>query len=69
MLAAPQPLQRHAEDIQSPPHQGARDEDDTPLSNHGQFHGLKLIANPPDLEEWREKLFHVDEMITLTEEQ
>jgi glutathione S-transferase len=39
------------------------------LSNHGQFQGLKLIPNPPDLEQWRERLFHVDDMITLTEEQ
>jgi hypothetical protein len=69
VLAAPQPIQQQAEDIQPPSHQGARDEHDTALSNHGQFHGLKLIANPPDVEEWREKLFHVDDMITLTEEQ
>lgn len=45
------------------------DRDDAQLSNHGQFQGLKLIPNPPNLDEWREKLFHVDEMITLTEEQ
>jgi hypothetical protein len=49
--------------------QEGQDCDDTPLSNHGQFQGLKLIPNPPDLEEWRERLFHVDDMITLTEEQ
>ena len=45
------------------------DRDEAPFSNHGQFQGLKLIPNPPNLQEWREKLFHVDEMITLTEEQ
>lgn len=28
-----------------------------------------MIPDPPDLEEWRQKLFNVDEMITLTEEQ
>lgn len=28
-----------------------------------------MIANPPDLEEWRQKLFNVDDMITLTEEE
>lgn len=33
------------------------------------FGGLKLIPKPPDLETWRERLFNVDEMITLTEEQ
>ena len=43
--------------------------EDTPVSNHGQFVGLKLIPNPPDLEAWREKLFHVDDTITLTEEE
>jgi hypothetical protein len=44
--------------------------DDAPVtSNHGQFEGLKLIADPPNLEEWREKLFHVDDTITLTEDE
>jgi glutathione S-transferase len=41
----------------------------TPFSNHGQFEGLKLIPTPPDLDAWREKLFHVDDTITLTEEE
>lgn len=45
------------------------DRDEAPFSNHGQFQGLKLVLNPPNLQEWRERLFHVDEMITLTEEQ
>ncbi|KAL1846534.1 hypothetical protein Plec18167_005352 [Paecilomyces lecythidis] len=35
----------------------------------GHFGGMKLIPYPPDLEEWRERLFNVDETITLTEEQ
>lgn len=35
----------------------------------GHFGGMKLIPNPPDLQAWREKLFNVDEVITLTEEQ
>lgn len=30
---------------------------------------LKLDPNPPDLDAWREKLFNVDEAITLSEEQ
>lgn len=38
-----------------------------PNSNH--FGGLKLISEPPNLEAWREKLFNVDETITLTEEE
>ncbi|KAF2639771.1 hypothetical protein P280DRAFT_499310 [Massarina eburnea CBS 473.64] len=37
------------------------------VSNHGQFEGLRLISSPPDLDMWREKLFHVDDTITLTE--
>jgi hypothetical protein len=43
--------------------------DDTPVTNHGQFEGLKLIANPPNLAEWRAKLFNVDDTITLTEDE
>lgn len=43
--------------------------DDTAMTGHSQFQGLKLVPNPPDLEEWREKLFNVDDMITLTEEE
>ncbi|KAI9683182.1 MAG: hypothetical protein M1829_005973 [Trizodia sp. TS-e1964] len=30
---------------------------------------MKFIPNPPDLEMWRNRLFNVDEMITLTEEE
>ncbi|KAF1831852.1 hypothetical protein BDW02DRAFT_605319 [Decorospora gaudefroyi] len=64
----PLPLPRHVEQGPQPlQHEDAKD--DAPLSNHGQFQNLKLIPHPPDLEEWREKLFHVDDMITLTEEQ
>lgn len=29
----------------------------------------RVVANPPDLQEWREKLFNVDEVIVLTNEQ
>ncbi|KAF1953288.1 hypothetical protein CC80DRAFT_494583 [Byssothecium circinans] len=46
--------------------------EEAPVSNaqnHRQFEGLKLVPNPPDLEIWRDKLFHVDETITLTEEE
>ncbi|KAI9768336.1 MAG: Glutathione S-transferase U1 [Geoglossum simile] len=35
----------------------------------GHLDGLKLIPNPPNLQEWREKLFNVNEIITLTEEE
>jgi len=47
----------------------AQDADDTPVASQGQFEGLKLIANPPNLDEWRDKLFHVNDTITLTEDQ
>ncbi|KAH7388611.1 hypothetical protein BKA66DRAFT_54685 [Pyrenochaeta sp. MPI-SDFR-AT-0127] len=61
ILTASQSIAQHVEQARPPPSQAhARD---------GQFQGLKLIANPPDLEKWREKLFNVDEMITLTEEE
>lgn len=29
----------------------------------------KLVENPPDLEKWRQRLFDVDETITLSEEE
>jgi glutathione S-transferase len=35
----------------------------------GHFSGMKLIENPPDLAQWRERLFNVDDTITLTEEE
>lgn len=35
----------------------------------GHLQGMKLIKDPPDLGIWRKILFHVDEMITLSEEQ
>lgn len=31
--------------------------------------GMKLVPDPPDLNLWREKLFQVDEIITLSEDQ
>lgn len=47
----------------------ALEAEEAPSSKHGQFEGLKLIANPPDLEAWRQKLFDVDGYITLNEEE
>lgn len=35
----------------------------------GHLQGMKFIKNPPDLDTWRNVLFHVDDMITLSEEQ
>ncbi|KAH5337077.1 hypothetical protein HBI50_016600 [Parastagonospora nodorum] len=62
------PVQQHAHADTAVQAQGA-DADDAPASNHGQFHGLRLIPDPPDLEAWRQKLFDVDEMITLNEDE
>ena len=36
---------------------------------HSHFGTLKLIENPPELEQWRDRLFNVDETITLTEDE
>ena len=33
----------------------------------GHFANMKMIPNPPDLRVWRERLFHVNEIITLSE--
>ena len=35
----------------------------------GHFRNLKMIPNPPNLEEWRNRLFDVDETIILTEDE
>ena len=35
----------------------------------GHFQNMKMIPNPPNLDEWRHRLFHVDDMITMTEEE
>lgn len=61
------PIQQSPQQYSSPLHSSGHDE--SPLANHGQFHGLKLIPNPPNLAEWRQRLFDVDQIITLTEEQ
>lgn len=38
-------------------------------SKDSHFGSMKIVPNPPDLDAWRERLFNVDEPITLTEEQ
>ena len=35
----------------------------------GHFSNMKAIPNPPNLQAWRERLFDVDETITLTEDE
>ncbi|KAH8731096.1 hypothetical protein GQ44DRAFT_605013 [Phaeosphaeriaceae sp. PMI808] len=64
LAARPTPTQQ-AEEESRPQQQGTED----PSSNHGQFHELKLVADPPHLEAWRQKLFDVDETITLNEDE
>lgn len=45
-------------------------QDDSPAKEiGGHFGGMKAIASPADLQQWREKLFNVNEMITLTEDE
>lgn len=67
--AAPQILQRTHDLEPQAEYVQAHEAEDVPVTSHGQFEGLKLIPNPPDLDEWRHKLFHVDDTITLTEEE
>jgi glutathione S-transferase len=70
-IAQQTPVQHSPQQQQysSPLESVAGPSDETTLANHGQFKGLKLIPNPPNLEEWRQRLFDVDDIITLTEEQ
>ena len=35
----------------------------------GHFVGMKMVPDPPDLERWRERLFNVNETITMTEDE
>jgi len=69
----PQELEPRNDFVQGPAqiHDQAQgqDGDEVPVAKHGQFEGLKLIPDPPNLESWRGKLFHVDDSITLTEEE
>lgn len=38
-------------------------------TTEGHFKNLKMIPNPPNLEEWRRRLFDVDDIISLTEDE
>ena len=38
-------------------------------TTEGHFSNMKLIESPPNLEEWKKKLFDVDDTITLTEDE
>lgn len=35
----------------------------------GHFSNMKTVPNPPNIDEWRQRLFNVDESIALTEDQ
>lgn len=54
--------------FQQPNYGGLAPDTTASTSFAGQLQG-KLIPDPPDLEYWRDRLFHVDETITLSEEQ
>ncbi|KAJ5286639.1 hypothetical protein N7478_002325 [Penicillium angulare] len=43
-------------------------EEAEPTNFAGHLTGMRLVPNPPDLEFWRDRLFNVDDVITLTEE-
>ncbi|OJD38619.1 glutathione transferase [Diplodia corticola] len=45
-----------------------QDGEPAPASD-GKTEGLKLVLDPPRLEQWRERLFHVHETIVMTEDQ
>lgn len=62
-------LQSAEQSFQQPNYDGLAADATTSTSFAGQLQGMKLVPNPPDLEYWRDRLFHVDEMITLSEEQ
>lgn len=54
--------------------QHEQDSFQTPENPHGtnvggHIENAKLVSNPPNLQEWRQKLFDVDEIITLTEDE
>ncbi len=36
-------------------------------TTEGHFSNLKMVPDPPNLEEWRKRLFDLDEIITMTE--
>ena len=38
-------------------------------TTEGHFSNMKMIPDPPNLEEWKKKLFDVDETITMTEDE
>ena len=43
--------------------------DSVAFNGPGELQGFKVVPNPPNLDYWRDRLFNVDEMITLSEEE
>lgn len=67
--AFPGQIQQHAHVDNLAPQLGLEAEDAPPASHSSHFQGLKMIAEPPDLDAWRQRLFDVDEAITLSEQE
>lgn len=60
--------QQQQQDQQDPPVPLQVNHEESPTKEiGGHFSGMKAISDPPELQRWREKLFNVNEMITLTE--
>lgn len=62
----PSPIQSFQQDFAE---MSAESTDPTSLVAHGELRGFKAIPDPPDLDYWRDRLFNVDEMITLSEDE
>lgn len=62
---------RQGELIQNPGSRPILMDSESALKIHsgGPLNGFRFVPDPPDLQAWRERLFNVDDTITLTEEQ
>ena len=62
-------LQSADHSFQQPNYDGLIPDAPNPTEFAGQLDGMRLIPDPPDLDYWRQKLFNVDDVILLSEEQ
>jgi hypothetical protein len=63
-------IQQDEQNHNNTPHSNSNDSEVVNKPNTGgHFGGMKLVPHPPDLLAWRERLFNVDDIVTLTEEQ
>lgn len=62
-------LQLAGQTFQQPSYRGLAPDAEASTTFAGQLQGMKVVPDPPDLDYWRDRLFRVDEMITLSEEQ